>query len=316
MREHGSILESLYMNRLNRLNEATEREITLGASKELGDFFDKYLKVGDTFTVVNEVQVTFVGSVEEVKKISKVKNVCKGLGDTVYATIPKGTKIEYVRFDRGTGGYYGKYFFKIKGTNLEFYEFYGSINSDTKLVLSSKVFSRMKIYSSSEEIVAAADKIVSRELKALGVKDLHLASYDELKFFENKLELAFREDRIDLSFKSANSSKYGIKVSGNAGGIASSYIYYLCNSDWKEVEWTNKKIREYLEKNPNIYVYKKGKYYSCEKIGRAEVLNTKFGSSSKTQGIGSQSSVNITKVKLLKDKAGNLCIDRFTEVWD
>lgn len=163
------------------------------------------------------------------------------------------------------------------------------------------------------------DKIVENALKEVGltVKNAHLSTYNELKKFESLLENNLRKEKIDLSFLPETiTNKYGFHISGNALGITSSCVTKLWSRAWEEVKMTTKEIEEYLIKNPKVNLYIKDNYFAVKKANKTDFINTNFGTTFKSQGIGSASSVVENSVILKKDEFGNLFIDKMSFIWD
>lgn len=135
--------------------------------------------------------------------------------------------------------------------------------------------------------------------------------------FEYILEVNLRNKGIDLSYICANTSKYGITISGNAGGIASTYSFMLFEEPWKKCSMTTFELSNYLQMHKNIQIFKKTNMpYEKIKCNIDELLKTKFGTESKDIGYGSQSSVSQTTIELKRDKFGNLLLDKSLVIWD
>ena len=158
-----------------------------------------------------------------------------------------------------------------------------------------------------------ADKLCEQVIKELGYtkNNIHLTTYDVKRIFRDKLERLLRQNNIDVSFDSVITNDWGIKISGNASGIASSYITELWSKPWYEVKMTHDEIVKYLKKNKNIKLYKSVRFGIEEvKTNKFDFIkNISFGTKSNTIGIGSCSSVNVETITLKRDKQGNLLID-------
>lgn len=163
------------------------------------------------------------------------------------------------------------------------------------------------------------DKLVLESLKECGLtlENAHLSDYTKLYEFQTKFRTKLVVNSIDLSFQKAiNTNKLGIEISGNYDGITSSVVMFLWNKPWEEVTMSKGELETYLKENKNIGVYIKDRYFAVQKVSRDWVLKTEFGTSYKSQGIGSYSSVIENSVKLKKDKQGNLYISQYTMTWD
>lgn len=163
------------------------------------------------------------------------------------------------------------------------------------------------------------DKLVLESLKECGLtlENAHLSDYIKLYEFQTKFRTKLVVNHIDLSFQKAiNTNKLGIEISGNYDGITSSVVMFLWNKPWKEVTMSKGELETYLKENKNIGVYIKDRYFAVQKVSRNWVLKTEFGSSYKSMGVGSASSVIENSVKLKKDKQGNLYISQYTMTWD
>lgn len=163
------------------------------------------------------------------------------------------------------------------------------------------------------------DKLVLESLKECGLtlENAHLSDYIKLYEFQTKFRTKLVVNHIDLSFqKATNTNKLGIEISGNYDGITSSVVMFLWNKPWEEVTMSKGELETYLKENKNIGVYIKDRYFAVQKVSRNWVLKTEFGSSYKSMGVGSASSVIENSVKLKKDKQGNLYISQYTMTWD
>ena len=163
------------------------------------------------------------------------------------------------------------------------------------------------------------DKLVLESLKECGLtlENAHLSNYTKLYEFQTKFRTKLVVNSIDLSFQKAiNTNKLGIEISGNYDGITSSVVMFLWNKPWEEVTMSKGELETYLKENKNIDVYIKDRYFAVQKVSRNWVLKTEFGSSYKSMGVGSASSVIENSVKLKKDKQGNLYISQYTMTWD
>ena len=163
------------------------------------------------------------------------------------------------------------------------------------------------------------DKLVLESLKECGLtlENAHLSDYIKLNEFQTKFRTKLVVNSIDLSFQKAiNTNKLGIEISGNYDGITSSVVMFLWNKPWEEVTMSKGELETYLKENKNIDVYIKDRYFAVQKVSRNWVLKTEFGSSYKSMGVGSASSVIENSVKLKKDKQGNLYISQYTMTWD
>ena len=163
------------------------------------------------------------------------------------------------------------------------------------------------------------DKLVLESLKECGLtlENAHLSDYIKLYEFQTKFRTKLVVNSIDLSFQKAiNTNKLGIEISGNYDGITSSVVMFLWNKPWEEVTMSKGELETYLKENKNIDVYIKDRYFAVQKVSRNWVLKTEFGSSYKSMGVGSASSVIENSVKLKKDKQGNLYISQYTMTWD
>ena len=163
------------------------------------------------------------------------------------------------------------------------------------------------------------DKLVLESLKECGLtlENAHLSDYIKLYEFQTKFRTKLVVNSIDLSFQKAiNTNKLGIEISGNYDGITSSVVMFLWNKPWEEVTMSKGELETYLKENKNIGVYIKDRYFAVQKVSRDWVLKTEFGSSYKSMGVGSASSVIENSVKLKKDKQGNLYISQYTMTWD
>lgn len=163
------------------------------------------------------------------------------------------------------------------------------------------------------------DKLVLESLKECGLtlENAHLSDYTKLYEFQTKFRTKLVVNSIDLSFQKAiNTNKLGIEISGNYDGITSSVVMFLWNKPWEEVTMSKGELETYLKENKNIGVYIKDRYFAVQKVSRNWVLKTEFGSSYKSMGVGSASSVIENSVKLKKDKQGNLYISQYTMTWD
>ena len=163
------------------------------------------------------------------------------------------------------------------------------------------------------------DKLVLESLKECGLtlENAHLSDYIKLYEFQTKFRTKLVVNSIDLSFQKAiNTNKLGIEISGNYDGITSSVVMFLWNKPWEEVTMSKGELETYLKENKNIGVYIKDRYFAVQKVSRNWVLKTEFGSSYKSMGVGSASSVIENSVKLKKDKQGNLYISQYTMTWD
>ena len=163
------------------------------------------------------------------------------------------------------------------------------------------------------------DKLVLESLKECGLtlENAHLSDYIKLNEFQTKFRTKLVVNSIDLSFQKAiNTNKLGIEISGNYDGITSSGVMFLWNKPWEEVTMSKGELETYLKENKNIGVYIKDRYFAVQKVSRNWVLKTEFGSSYKSMGVGSASSVIENSVKLKKDKQGNLYISQYTMTWD
>ena len=163
------------------------------------------------------------------------------------------------------------------------------------------------------------DKLVLESLKECGLtlENAHLSDYIKLYEFQTKFRTKLVVNHIDLSFHNAiNTNKLGIEISGNYDGITSSVVMFLWNKPWEEVTMSKGELETYLKEHKNIGVYIKDRYFAVQKVSRDWVLKTEFGSSYKSMGVGSASSVIENSVKLKKDKQGNLYISQYTMTWD
>ena len=163
------------------------------------------------------------------------------------------------------------------------------------------------------------DKLVLESLKECGLtlENAHLSDYTKLYEFQTKFRTKLVVNSIDLSFQKAiNTNKLGIEISGNYDGITSSVVMFLWNKPWEEVTMSKGELETYLKENKNMRVYIKDRYFAVQKVSRNWVLKTEFGSSYKSMGVGSASSVIENSVKLKKDKQGNLYISQYTMTWD
>ena len=163
------------------------------------------------------------------------------------------------------------------------------------------------------------DKLVLESLKECGLtlENAHLSDYIKLYEFQTKFRTKLVVNHIDLSFQKAiNTNKLGIEISGNYDGITSSVVMFLWNKPWEEVTMSKGELETYLKENKNIGVYIKDRYFAVQKVSRNWVLKAEFGSSYKSMGVGSASSVIENSVKLKKDKQGNLYISQYTMTWD
>ena len=166
------------------------------------------------------------------------------------------------------------------------------------------------------------DTSVVQSLKDCGLtlESAHLGDCDKLKEFRGRLKYMLRANKIDFSFQTVTTPKLGIEVGGNVEGITSSVIKFLWSSPWKEIIMSTQELEMYLKKHKKIDVYERDDYYSVKKCSRSklwsQLVNGKLGSSYQSRGIGSASSVVETKLTLLQDAKGNLCISKVTLVWD
>lgn len=162
-----------------------------------------------------------------------------------------------------------------------------------------------------------ADNLCLDVIKKLGyTKDnIHLTGEEVKGKFRKELEYLLYKNNIDLSYDSVITSKFAIKISGNRGGIVSSYIVYLWPNQWVETKMTIQDIVKYVKKGHDLY--KTVRYDTVKVDNPLEYLrNVKLGTETNYRGIGSQSSIAETTVKVKKDKLGNLLIDNFTIVYD
>ena len=165
-----------------------------------------------------------------------------------------------------------------------------------------------------------ADKCCLQVIKELGYtkSNIHLTSYEVERLFREKLERLLRQNNIDVSFDSVVTNDWGIKISGNVSGIASSYITELWYNPWKEVKMTYDEIIKYLVKNKDIKLYKSVRF-GIEEVKTNKIqffLNIRFGKESTTRGIGSCSSVAVKTVTLKRDRQGNLLVDTSVLIYD
>lgn len=304
-------LKPLTKKQFNANNGIKEQKTLTG--KGFSQFYnDDWLRVGDKFTVKAEMTVI----TEKSSGIEGLKNVSDSYMGTPKGTIPVGTQIEYVGSSNNYGSYYNRVYFKIVGTDTKFYAIQGELRKgECDWKLSSEAFDRMIVYKSDAERVKVADQLVDEVLKEMNIKDLHLANYKQSKEFEKKLQNKLWQKRIDLSYRSARSTKYGVDVGGNRDGIAYSYANVLKKA-WKPVKWTAKQIQNYLKKHPNVSVYQEDKYGSYDKVSKENLLKQTYGTKWQHMGIGSQSSTHEYTTTLTKDKEGNLCISTSHLVWD
>lgn len=162
-----------------------------------------------------------------------------------------------------------------------------------------------------------ADNLCLDVIKKLGyTKDnIHLTGQDVKYQFRKELEDLLHKNNIDLSFDSVITNKFAIKISGNRGGIVSSYINYLWYNQWIETKMTIQDIVKYVKNGHDLY---KTEHYDTVKVDNplAYLRNVEIGTETNYRGIGSQSSIAETTVKVKKDKLGNLLIDKFTIVYD
>ena len=163
---------------------------------------------------------------------------------------------------------------------------------------------------SEDDIIKKDGKVLSRYYA--GIK--RNVTAPESVFIEY-MENALRKQGIDLSYMSALSSKYGIELQGNAGAMAWQYKYLLFDNQWQDFETTPQELYNYLKTHKNIRVMQSS-HYGNKVINKEVLLKTKFGTTSQNRGIGSQSSVALTSVKLKTDKFGNLLLKESLEIWD
>lgn len=123
-----------------------------------------------------------------------------------------------------------------------------------------------------------ADKVFDETLKELGInkKTAHLLEYIEKDgkkltyqytrtgqtvttphiIFENILEQNLKKKGITLPYLFTTSSKYKLRLAGNAGALANTYSMYLFESPWKKCEMTQIELANYLKKHKNIKIFK------------------------------------------------------------
>ena len=185
------------------------------------------------------------------------------------------------------------------------------------------------------------DKVFDETLKELGIslKKAHLLTcnhtlkkngqiqqyyYEGIKkyttnprvVFQDRLEKNLRKANVTLSFYTAISPKYKIKIGGNASGIASSYTSFVWSTPWQDCQMNVDELKAYLQANKGKIKCYTLKHYDLYEINSNRVLETKFGTTSEHRGIGSQASDAVTTVKLQKDSYGNLLIDSYTLIYD
>ena len=180
-----------------------------------------------------------------------------------------------------------------------------------------------------DAVANVIEQLIDYTLHLLGLtlSNAHLS--DKYSEFRKKFEAILRREKLDLSFKSVVTKKYGIKIGGNADGITADVSYFIWSSPWKDVEMTKPEIVEYLKKHKNAkcfveynkpYMNSYGRggtvYSGVREVDKDIIINSQYGTEVKDIGIGSQASTHITKVSLKKDKAGNLLLSRSLEVWD
>lgn len=170
-------------------------------------------------------------------------------------------------------------------------------------------------------VAEVADNAWKESLASLGIKEdeAHLLSTAQRDSLRNAMRARLRRANADLSFD-ATTTKNGVRIAGNADGIASGYLSGPpVRKGWTEVEMTPAQIKRHLQTHKNASVYREDRYGGVVKGSnefRKQLADTKFGSSYRNQGIGSQSSVVQTTVKLYKDKKGNLKLSSFSMTWD
>lgn len=166
-----------------------------------------------------------------------------------------------------------------------------------------------------QEITDKCDELFDYNLKKFGytTDDIRFLNYEDLIEFEKALENSFRRNDLNLSFKEGT-SKYGMQVAGNAGGMSSAYIMQFTTRQWKSVKMTKDEILKAIKNGAKIY--KRGKYFSVEPMSVDKLLATNFGTEFKHHGYGSQSSTSEEGTELRQDKDGNLMVSSYYLVWD
>ena len=72
----------------------------------------------------------------------------------------------------------------------------------------------------------------------------------------------------------------------------------------------------FLKKHPKSKIYMEDKFGHVDETTKEELMETTFGKTFTTMGIGSCASTIEESVKLYKDKRNNLKISRFCMKWD
>jgi len=163
---------------------------------------------------------------------------------------------------------------------------------------------------------AAIEQVVDETLAKLGLTmdTAHLAPLKSK--FEDELAWELRAKDLELPFKHIQLPTLNMQVGGNAGGIASVVGYNLWARKWRRVTMTQAEIIDYLKTHPDVGCYEKDRYGEPHPVNRQRVIDTEYGSTSRHQGIGSQSSIHETTVELKMDDQGNLMLNKFTLVYD
>lgn len=148
------------------------------------------------------------------------------------------------------------------------------------------------------------------------LEDIHLIDYDKWKSIENDMTFELIKNKLDLSYTSDFSDKYGIKLAGNRGGIIHDIRYFYKSqhaSGWKKLDQLKTSDVESASR-----FFKEDKYGYPVSITKEEFLRLVANNKSRSDyvGIGSRSSIIETTVTVYIDYKGNLMFDQFTMTWD
>ena len=159
----------------------------------------------------------------------------------------------------------------------------------------------------SDDYIERIEYAVDKVLFDVDLDYFHLLPYTKIKEIEDKLERTFARKSLDLSYKSAYLPRYGIKIGGNRGGMASDVCRGLQKKAWKQVEI------EDLADIDITAVYKNDKFGFPVKGTAADLRAVNNWSH---VGYGSQASMIQRNTDFYVDKYNNVLVDSYALTWD
>ena len=168
------------------------------------------------------------------------------------------------------------------------------------------------------KIATKAVRLIEKTIRENGyrIDQIHLLNYTKYNALREKMKRTLRDNNVDLSFKTGISKIHNIEVCGNADGILTDYYFHYIKKHWEEQVMDKATLECFLKKHPKSKIYMEDKFGHVDETTKEELMETTFGKTFTTMGIGSCASTIEESVKLYKDKRNNLKISRFCMKWD